>query len=364
MKLFTGLALCGLGLTTALLLGAPGCSSTTTETDGGASAGATKKPPAKAGDKTASTESKFYALKTIQLGDADRSGAPSQTAWKKYGYDIDGLVSTDKSTDHCKLKAGAPNKVKLDGDEGTDNSFGANILPIITTASPDAAKSINDNLNSGTFTVIIEAKGLDAAAEQTNTGLSGQLFAGGKLATAPKWDGTDEWAVLPGLLKDGQSVAGGSKVSFSDSYVNKGVFVSGSDATVTLSLSVGGAALDLTINKATISFKKPASGVLATEGTISGVLATEQLISELKKVAGRVSTTLCEGSTFENIASQIRQASDIGSNGSNTTGADCDGISIGIGFTAAQVKPPTKVEAAGPASPDPCTTPADAGAGG
>ncbi len=361
MKLFTGLALCGLGLTTALLLGAPGCSSSTAATDGGAAAG-TKKPPAKAGDKTASTESKFYALKTIQLGDADRAGAPSPTAWKKYGYDVDGLTSTDKSTDHCKLKSSAPTKVKLDGDEGTDNSFGANILPIITTAAPDAAKSINDNLNSGAFTVIIEAKGLDGAPEQTNTGLSGQLFAGGKLATAPKWDGTDEFAVLPGLLKDGASIAGGSKVTFGDSYINKGIFVSGSDATVTLSLSVGGAALDLTINKATISFKKPASGVLASEGTISGVLATEQLISELKKVAGRFASALCDGSTFENIASQIRQASDIGKDGSNAAGSDCDGISIGVGFTAAQVKAPTKVEAAGPPGPDLCS-PVDGGAG-
>ncbi len=355
MKLYTGLAICGLGLTTALLLGAPGCSSDPAGTeDGGTSAGGTKKPPAKEGDKTASTDSKFYALKTIQLGDTDRGGAASATAWKKYGYDVDGLVSTDKSTDHCKLKAGAPNKVKLDGDEGIDNSFGANILPIITTAAPDAAKSINDSLNSGTFTVIIEAKGLNGEAEQTNTGLTGQLFAGGQLATPPKWDGTDEWSVLPALLADGSSVAGGSKVKFADAYVNKGFFVSGTDATVTLSLAVGGAALDLTIQKATISFKKPASGVLATEGTISGVLATEQLISELQKVAGRVSTSLCSGSTFDNIANQIRQASDIGSDGKNATGADCNGISIGIGFTAAEVKPITKVAAPGAPTPDPC----------
>jgi hypothetical protein len=365
MKLFTGLALCGLGLTTALLLGAPGCSSSTTETDGGASAstGASKKPPAKAGDQTASTDSKFFAVKTIQLGDADRSGALSQTAWKKYGYDLDGLVSTEKSTDHCKLKAGASSKAKLDGDQGTDNSFGANILPLLLAAAPDAPKLINDNLTSGTFTVIIEAKGLDGSAEQTNTGLSGQLFAGAQLATPPKWDGTDEWAVLPGLLKDGQSVAGGSKVSFADAYINKGLFVSGADATVTLSLSLGGASLDLTINKATISFKKPASGVLATEGTIAGVLGTEQLITELKKVASRVSTTLCEGSAVDNIAGQIRQASDIGSNGANTAGVECDGISIGIGFTAAQVKAPTKVQAPGPPGPDPCSASADAGAG-
>jgi hypothetical protein len=362
MKLYTGLALCGLGLTTALLLGAPGCSSDTTEADGGASS--LKKPPAKEGSATSSTESKFYALRTLQLGDTDRGGAPSTTAWKKYGYDIDNLVSTDKSTDHCKLKSGAPNKVRTDGDEGIDNSFGANILPIITTAAPDAAKQINDNLNSGTFSVIIEAKGLDGAADQTNSGLSGQLFAGAPMPTPPKWDGNDEWSVSPALLADGQSIAGGSKVKFADSYVNKGLFVSGSNATVTLSLSIGGASLDLTIQKATISFKKPASGVQATEGTISGVLATEQLISELKKVAGRVSTTLCEGGTFENIASQIRQASDINADGTNTAGGECTGISIGVGFTATQVKTPTKVAPAAPPSPDPCTSPADAGAGG
>ncbi len=373
MKLFTGLALCGLGLTTAIF-SVQGCSSTPTATgDGGTEAGtspgggASKRPPAKDGAATTSTDVKHFALKTIQLGDTDRANAPSQTAWKNYGYDIDGLASTDKSTDHCKLKSGAPNKVKTDGTEGTDNSFGANILPIITTASPDAAKSINDSLLKGTFTVIIETKGLNAEATQTNTGLSGQLFAGGEMAAPPKWDGNDEWSVLPALLADGQSVAGGSKVKFADAYVNKGVYVSGSDATVTLSLSIQGASLDLNINKATISFKKPASGtdINATEGTIAGVLGTEQLISELRKVAGRVSTTLCEGSTFDNIASQIRQASDIGANGANSAAGECDGISIGIGFTAVAVKPPTKVVPPGPVGADPCKAgPTDAGGGG
>jgi hypothetical protein len=360
MKLFTGLVLCGLGLTTAVF-STQGCSSSDTTTDAGSSS-ASKKPPAKEGDKTASTDSKYYALYSLQLGDTDRSGAPSSTAWKKYGYDIDALTSTDKSTDHCKLKVGAPSKFKIDGEEGIDNSFGANILPVITTASPDAAKSINDNLKSGQFTVIIQATGLTDAADQTNTGLTGQLFAGAAQAQTPKWDGTDEWTVLPALLNGG-TVESGSKVKFADAYVNKGVFVSGSDATVTLSLSVGGAALDLTINKATISFKKPAGAAIdATEGTIAGVLNTEQLISELKKVAGRVSATLCSGTTFDSIASQIRQASDIQSNGGNSSSAECDGISIGVGFTAKQVKPPTKVAENAPPSPDPCTAPKDGGA--
>ena len=372
MKLYTTLTLAGLGLGTAIL-SVQGCSSSSgTTTDGGTEGGASaesERPPAKEGPATSSTTVKHYGLYTLSLGGADRSGAPSQTAWKKYGYDLDGKASTDKSTDHCKLKAGAAAKIKQDGDKGIDNSFGANILPIIDTAAPDSTKSINDSIRTGAFTVIIETTGFDDSAAQTNTGLKGQLFAGAKLTNPPKWDGTDEWPVLSELLADGNSIAGGSKVKFADAYVNKGLFVSGTDATVSLSLSVSGAALTLSINKATISFQKPAAagGLDVANGTIAGVLNTAELISELKKVAGRISDTLCQGSTFDQIAAQIAQASDIMSDGTNgDSSKECNGISIGVGFTAKALKAPTKVEPRGAPTPDPCAAPppGDAGGGG
>ena len=80
MKLFTGLALCGLGLTTAIF-SVQGCSSdpAVTSDAGPGGGGASKRPPGKEGAATTSTDLKYYALKTIQLGDTDRGGAPSQT---------------------------------------------------------------------------------------------------------------------------------------------------------------------------------------------------------------------------------------------------------------------------------------------
>ena len=317
------------------------------------------RPPERAGEPTGSTRSRFYAINTLSLGYAERSGAPSPIAWKKYGYDIDGKLSNDKSTDHCRLKAGAAAKIKQDGEKGIDNSFGANILPILGKAAPDSVKSVNEGLRTGAFTLIFEITGLDYEEDQTNTGLGGQLFAGARLANPPKWDGNDDWPVLPELLVDG-TIAGGSRIKFTDAYVNKGLFVSGTDATLRLGLSIGGVLLTLSIDKATLSFQKPASasGLDLTNGTIAGVLNTERLIRDLKKVTGRISDTFCKEGAFEPIA----EASDImtdGTNGDPTQ--ECDGISIGIGFTARALGPPTRVATPPAPQPDPCVAPSDAG---
>lgn len=70
-------------------------------------------------------------------------------------------------------------------------------------------------------------------------------------------------------------------------------------------------------------------------GTISGVIDTEGFISNLKQVAGAISVSLCSGSTFDSIATQIRQANDIFLDGTNTSGSPCTGISFGIQFEGA-----------------------------
>jgi hypothetical protein len=51
------------------------------------------------------------------------------------------------------------------------------------------------------------------------------------------------------------------------------------------------------------------------------------------------------------------------SGGNNAAGTNCNGISVGLGFTAKQIKNPSKVADLGAASPDPCAAPpGDAGA--
>ncbi len=349
MKLWTVGSLCGFGLLVAC--------------GGDSSSGIGQPPSPPSGPKTTATTPETFAISTLQLGEADRSGVASTNAWKAYGYNLDGKVTDKLATDVCTLKSGAPKQNQVDGNNGIDNAFGSVILPIIVTAAslPTPSTTISQAIDSGSFTIQLQVTGLDDTPTQTATGLSGQLFASGKYdgAAAPTFDSSTDWPVNPALLSDG-TIAGGSKIKFNSAYAVNGTFVSGDlstgGITVTISLVFQGVALALSVNHAVITFDHTGPND-AANGTIAGVINTEELITGLQSVAGRISTSLC-GSAFNGIADQIRQASDIISDGTNKAAVNCDGISIGLGFVGKKVMNPTKVsvdDAAAP--PDPCTTP-------
>jgi hypothetical protein len=352
MKVARTVTMVGLGLVFVGYLGVTACSSSsssgTTSSVGG--------PPAKpAAPATTSTTEHTYALNALFLGDTDRAGNPSTTAWKKFGYNIDGKVSDKTSTDVCTPAAGAGKEAQVDGDNGIDNAFGSRIVPIIQTFSHDISKQLTDSIQKGSFTIMLDTVGLTDDPAQTNTALTGQLFAGGKLDN-PTFTLSDKWPVRPELLNDGKTVASGSKVKFTDAFIVGGQWVNGVGTDVKLSLAFGGVALDINIHKATIVFNH--AGADATNGTIAGVIDTAELINGLRSVAGRISDSLCSGSAFDSIAQQITQASDILTDGTNAGGTPCTAISIGIGFTAKEISPPTTVADLGTPSPDKC---ADAG---
>jgi len=365
MKVSHAITLFGLAVGAFGAAATQGCSSSSSSPAGDGGTGSSNTPPAKpSGPTTTSTTEHNYALAKLYLGDTDRSGVASQTAWKSYGYNIDGKITTKDSTDVCTLAAGAAKSTQTDGNGGTDNSFGENILPIIlTTAGQDAAKKINDSIASGSFTIMIDVTGLDGTPTQTATGLKGFLNAGGTFdpvnKKAPTFTTADDWPVRPELLSDKMD-AKSSTIRFPDAYVVNGEFVNGTPGNLTLNLAIGGVALDLTITQAVITCTA-ASGA-CNNGTIAGVINTEDLISKLKKVAGRISTSLCQGSAFDSIAQQIRQASDILSDGTNVAGKACDGISIGLGFDSKEIGLPKTVGMLATPTPDPCTT-SDAGTG-
>ncbi len=319
-------------------------------------------PPPKPADNPATgTAATTLAVSKLYLGDTDRQGNASPTAWKKYGYNLDGLISTKTGANHCKLVAGAnPTNVKQDGDNGIDNSFGSNLLPLITSLASDAATSVNDSISSGSFTIMINMDNLgDPAANADQTGITAELYGGADKKSPALFDGTDVWPVLPELLNDPTDITS-SKVKFPDSFLAGGTWVSGSKGDLSLSLSVSGYSLTLKIIGAVITMDVTGMGTAAkaTNGTIAGVINTEELINELAKVAGSFDTSLCSGSTFDSIAQQIRQGSDIMSDGTNGDPTKtCDGISIGLGFDAAGVTLGTVADPAPPKA-DPC---ADAG---
>jgi hypothetical protein len=90
----------------------------------------------------------------------------------------------------------------------------------------------------------------------------------------------------------------------------------------------------------------------AIDGVLSGILPTEAFVDFAMGVAGRLSTSLCLESASASIATQLEQASDIVRDGTQDPTEVCDGISIGLGFSASRVQLGATTTA--PAPPNPC----------
>lgn len=355
--------LAGVALTLPFTFGA--CGGTTTDiADGGDASSPTKdagsdvvgQPPPPVDGGPATTTTTTYALQTIFLGETDRNGNASSTAWKAYGFNLDGLVTAKTSTDVCTLQPGSPTANQVDGNNGIDNSWGETLLPLIQTATgqPNPSQTETGYIDTGTWTVQLVITGLSTDPKQTATGLVASIFTSGQYDNGtPAFDSTTDWPVLSTSVVDGQNVSSGSTMVFPSAYVNGGTFVSGKGPDpLILSLNFNGVPVELHIHDAIITFDHTAAASL-TNGTIAGVLDTQEFVATMKSVAGQFSTALC-GTAFDGIAQQIEQASDILSNGTNAPGTPCTGISVAMGFNATAIANPTKVAQPPPPPPNPC----------
>jgi hypothetical protein len=363
MKLSHALTLLGAGAgALGIGLATQGCSSSSSTSTGPSTSTGTVPPPAPTGPTTSVSATHAYAIHTLYLGDQSTSGVSSATAWEGFGYNLDGLETTASDTNVCTLYAGAAKATQQDGPGGVDNSFGENIVPIlITVAGANAAQTINTSIDGGSFTVIFAVTGWDDSnASQTATGLSGVLLAGTKFSGTPTFTTADHWPIDDSLVTPsapGTDPIKNANIKFNSAYVVNGEFVNGSPSTVTISLSIGGQTLGLNVNEASITWKNNGVGSI-NGGQIAGVLSTADLVSSLMSIAGHISTSLCSGSAFQSIATQLDQASDILSDGTNVAGKACDGISIGLGFEAKEIAYPVAADVVNPpmGSANPCDT--------
>ncbi len=298
-----------------------------------------------------------FAISKLYFGDTDRNGAFDVDAWQGLGLDLDGKSTTKCSTDVCTLTRGASLQSQADGENGIDDSFGANILPIIiTTLGSDATTTANTALHGGDSTMLIALRGLGANDDASP--LSGVVYHAAP-ATAPAWNGADVRDV------DTASLVGGD---FSAPVVALSGYMAG--RTWVGTASEGAALLDLHLGETEmagpnqpfpLTHVRIVMHVDAANGTASGVLAgilsPDAFVAWGRQLAGSIDTSLCTGSAFDAIAQQFDQAADILLDGTDPAGAACDGISLGLGFDAVAVKLGNVVSL--PPPPNPC---ADAGA--
>jgi hypothetical protein len=205
------------------------------------------------------------------------------------------------------------------------------------------------NVRRGLWTLQFQVTGLSNDANQTETALGAQVFVSGLGPISPQFDSSTDWPVLPSSLNDGATISGGALVHFSTVYVTNGTVVAfGSEQPLVLPIDLSSDSTLFPVGVVTLKIHQPivtfvhADATSASTGIIAGVLDAQELTGTLQMVVERFSTAFC-GAEFNFFAGEIAQAQDILANSSNSAGAPCDAISIGIGFTAKLVANPTMV---------------------
>ena len=278
------------------------------------------------------TTGTVFALTKLSFGE----GTNGQ--WKSIGYNIDGLVSDGDSTDVCQPNAGgSPNFAYPDGDDGIDNSFGRNLVPIILGLAPGWPDTVNTYLDEGVFNTMVKVYCIPPTGDAT--GLTSKVFGGTALGSPPAYDGTDEWPVQPEILSD-TTAPESSTLVLENGSVEGDAFASGDPATIILTIPIefqdSVVLIKLTLYQARITMTLAEDRKSATEGTISGVLNVDEVIDQLNRVA--YAAEVCEESQYQTALTIVRQAADIMNDGTQDPGSTCDAISFGVSFEMAEVQ--------------------------
>jgi hypothetical protein len=320
-------------------------------------------PPQAPGASAPAGGSTVLAISRLYYGDTDRAGNPSPDAWKKYGLDIDGKVTSSCSTDVCTLAGGASNVIQLDGDDGIDNSFGANALPVIETFDVGLPAEGDQSLAAGDSTTLLK---LDGAGQGANyASFPGALFRAAQ-TQSPRWDGTDVRDV------DTLSLVGGSLsqplASIPAGYMSERTWVgdaSTGTAYVDLHFTIGGYPMPpIPIEHVRTVMNVGTDPASTTSGTLAGVIRTSDAVAWTRLWVSAAGDSLCAGSAGQGILTQVEQMSDIMADGTNGPGQPCDGISVGLGFDAVAVKLGEAKSVQAPPPPAPVACDGGTGAAG
>jgi hypothetical protein len=322
--------------------------------------------PSDAGD-----QSFVVALHTLDFGLSLEAGATATL-----GYDLDG-VFTCCADGGESCKGAVPGAMHCDDPGGRDDSAGRLLRSLASLNSQFNDTAVSQRLQQGVYSVLLQV--LHYNGQRDDTQVTAALYAADGLAAAgdaapglAKWDGTDVWTIdsafvltpdappiIPTHFDGNAYVAGGTLVVHVDFPVSLGSAGSGD---LTLSLTSG-------VITADVLPAKPGTYRLAN-GQIAGRWNNRQLLSAIQSLAlpANLGTgNICYGTAeYAFVKQEVCLYADIMTDpASDNTGAMCDAISIGFGFTADPAIMGKVVPSAtnpdscdgGASIPDDCTTP-------
>jgi hypothetical protein len=225
-------------------------------------------PPDPGAPQARGTEPTVLAVRRLFLGDTDWNGERDWNAWKSYGHNLDGILSSKDGDNHCAIQVGAHDSIKADGEGGIDNSFGGHVLPILAAFGAPTQET-NAAIDAGDFTLLLKLSNLDA--RDTQSGVHASVFEGASLGATPTWDGSDAWPIAWESVVNGD--AGAPLLRAESSYLAGGTWVS-APPLGRLPVRIRGATHDvhLEILGATIAIELEGYGPTATgtRGVIAG----------------------------------------------------------------------------------------------
>lgn len=260
-------------------------------------------------------------LRNLLFGNTTREGLPTPDAWEDYGFDLDDRNTGADTGCQCQPASGAPPSVLRDAPGGVDNSFGRNVLPLFSAFEVDLSGTVTQAIADGTFNLGFDLLG----AQETDAMPSPATVVQLRNGSTGTWETSFE--SLDGSGDPVTRAEGG--------WVTSDTWVSSPIDRLVLPLPVGGTTLALTLHDVVVVMELDGDRAGATNGTIAGHLVTEELVTAFADWAGSIDASLCPPSpTFESIAQQLRQASDVVAGAPQDPSVTCDAISIALGFEA------------------------------
>lgn len=259
----------------------------------------------------ASSPVRTFAFRKMFVGETDRAFKPSSTAWRSFGENLDGT-----STDSCRA-AMLPGE---DGEGGIDNAFGAKVLPLLMQngfAIPSL--QFSQSIQQGVARPLL----VRLAAPTLSVRI------GKPLSVLPDFfTGDGSWVVsslVASELSMMTDVAGA---------MHAGAAASASP--VLLLLPWGNTVLRLRIRRFAVDASISPDGKALEHGTFAGILDPNELVEAARQAMGAAMPSVC--TSFDAIAASIRAARDILADGTQNLSADCDAISLGMGFEGVAMK--------------------------
>jgi hypothetical protein len=274
-------------------------------------------PPATPGALVASGATAIFAIDSVTFGPGTGDSLP--------GLDLDGLVFVStRSSGHCISRSGAdPLLVVRDGPGGLDDAFGNVLLPPLDAVGFTARlqKAIASGI--GTHALVLEKLG-DGTDELLSGTPATRLVPvvgatdGGPVPAPSEWS-TYTWdrrADVP-------------VTSFPNGYVAGNTWVSGppQDIVFVVRLDDPPSEIRLHLHHGQIVARLSDDHARITDGTLAGVLGVDEL---------KMALVACAASLLpvSEIGALVDRAADMMVDGTQRETATCDGVSLGLAFTA------------------------------